>query len=234
MCTHYTPTARDRLRAQALGVDHLPERDWPPEVFPGYEAPVVVARPMQGVSVALARFGLMPRWSRDRAHAASVAKGTYNARVESVSAKPSFRGPWHERQFALVPMQHYFDPCWEDAASHGGRSVRWRIAMASGEPFACAALWEQWRATKDADSIVSFTLLTVNADDHALCRHLHRPGDEKRMPAIIRQEHYAAWLHASTSDALALIRAFPAEELVGGPDEPRARQALPPQLPLFS
>ncbi len=243
MCTNYKPTARDRFRAERLGVAHLPHLQWPAEVFPGFQAPVVVRDPLSPSGSAsnvleLARFGLMPRWSRDAAHAASIAKGTYNARSETVADKPSFRSAWRERQWALVPMEHYFDPCWEDAAHHGGKSVRWRIGLASGEAFACAALWERWHnpAPEAANDPVatSFTLLTVNADGHPLCGRLHRPGDEKRMPVIIRPDDYQAWLQATPDEAARLLRVFPAAELTGGPDEARKPAAELPQLSLFS
>ena len=229
MCTNYTPSARDRFKAAQLGVAHLPAAEWPAEVYPGYEAPIVrrmvdpssanspVKRNPPGLQCDIAKFGLMPRWSRDATHAASIAKGTYNARHETVAEKPSFRNPWREQQWALVPMEHYFDPNWEDAAQNGGRSVRWRIRRANGDPFACAALWEQWRDPATGLPVLSFSLLTVNADGHALCGRLHRPGDEKRMPVIIAANDFDAWLNATPDEAGRFMRTTPALELLGEP-----------------
>ena len=230
MCTNYTPTARDRFKASRLGVAHLPVRDWPPEVFPGYEAPIVVQSGDDALRLEIAKFGLMPRWSRDPAQAQQIGRGAYNARSETAAQKPSFRSAWRERQWALAPMESYFDPMWEDAASNGGKSVRWRIARADGDPFACAALWERWSDKTTGDIITSFSLLTVNADGHALCGRLYRPGDEKRMPVIIAANDYDAWLHATPEQAQAFMRTTPAELLVGGPAPraaPRAAQVRP-------
>ena len=231
MCTQYTPTARDRFRASQLGVSHLPETDWPPEVFPGYIAPIV--RRGAGSEVAsgnlqvdLARFGLVPRWSHDSAHAAGIAKGTYNARSETAAKKPSFSGPWRDRQWAIVPMENYFEYCWET-----GRAERWRIQQASGEPFFCAGLWERWhdpgRAANEA-VFASFTLLTVNADQHPLGRRMHRPGDEKRMPLIFDATRLDEWLHASVGQALALTQLPPPLNLVGEPAPKRPAKAAVP------
>jgi putative SOS response-associated peptidase YedK len=223
MCTNYTPTARDRLLAAKLGVSHLPVQEWPPETFPGYEAPIVLAGRTPGAGggdtpqCVLARFGLVPRWSRDAANAKVMSRRTYNARSETASAKPSFRGPWHERQWALAPMQDFFEPCWEEAAHNDNRAVRWRIARADGQPFAVAGLWERWNDRSSGEIVTSFTLLTVNADGHPLMRRMHRPGDEKRMPVVIAPGDYAAWLNASPDDAMAFMRAMPATELVGAP-----------------
>ncbi len=216
MCTNFVPSTRHEIAASRLGVIQLPAEQWPDEVFPGYQAPIVV----RGEGVApprceLARFGLIPRWANDRAKALELSRGTYNARSETAGLKPSFRGPWHARQWALVPMQSFFEPCWEEAAVHGGRSQRWQIARADGAPFAAAGLWEQWIDPDSGEVIRSFTLLTVNADGHALLGRMHKPGDEKRMPVIVGSDQYAHWLHASPTAALSLMRALPASELRG-------------------
>lgn len=251
MCTQYVPTARDEFHALRLGVAQLPHGEWPPEVFPGYQAPILVRAnawhaandgPTQthfavsGGVVAdtlasstpvceLAQFGLVPRWSRDAAQAQNIAKGAYNARSETVAGKPSFRTPWRAQHWALVPMQQYYDPNWEDAAHNGGRCTRWRVAMASGESFTCAGLWERWHDPATQTTIGSFTLLTVNADGHPLSGRLHRPGDEKRMPVVIAAYDRLAWLNASPAQASLLLRTTPADLLVGGPAPVPLRKA---------
>jgi putative SOS response-associated peptidase YedK len=239
VCTNYTPTARDRFKAARLGVVHLPAADWPAEVFPGYEAPIIrrhdpgskaeSATPERVCDIA--KFGLIPRWSRDKAHALSIAKGTYNARNETASEKPSFRSAWRERQWALVPMDGYFDPNWEEAHVNGGKPVRWRISRADNDPFACAALWERWHDKTTGDVVTSFSLLTVNADAHPLCGRLHRPGDEKRMPVIIAANDYDAWLNASPDEAHAFMRMFPADALAGAPAPQLPRKPKMPKTP---
>ena len=231
MCTNYTPSARDQLVAMRLGFDHLPPGDWPPEVFPGYEAPLVLANDADAAGAArcvLARFGLTPRWSRDAQHAREISRHTLNARSETVAEKPSFRGPWRERHYALAPMQNVYDPCWE-ASAPSGKSMRWRLAQANGEAFAAAALWERWTDGGSGEIVTSFSLLTVNADAHPLLRRMHRPGDEKRSLVIIAPADYPAWLHATPEQAQALLRCPPAELLVGEP-APIVRKAAPRPL----
>jgi len=232
MCTNYTPNANPRFWGDRLGVAQLPPKPWPDEIFPGYAAPIVVlgdggqgpgAAP-QGV---VARFGLVPRWCKDAAQAKDMGRRTYNARSETAATKPSFRAPWRDRQWALAPMNHFYEPCWEDAAQHGGHSVRWRIARADAQPFAAAGLWEHWVDPGNGEITASFTLLTVNADGHPLMGHMHRPGDEKRMPVIIAPDQYQTWLHATPDEAHRMMRTTPASELVGAP-APRAGAAHAP------
>lgn len=226
MCTNYTPNGRPSFLADWLGVAQLPQQPWPEEVFPGYAAPIVVleaGKPgheagqgdaPQGV---VARFGLVPRWCKDAAQAKDMGRRTYNARSETAATKPSFRGPWRDRHWVLIPMDNFYEPCWEDAAAHGGHSVRWRIARADAQPFAVAGLWEHWVDPVSGEITASFTLLTVNADGHPLMGRMHRPGDEKRMPAIIAPGQYQAWLHASPDEAHHLLHTTPASDLVGTP-----------------
>lgn len=232
MCTNYTPSARHEIAALRLGVIGLPTGSWPDEVYPGYAAPIVVRNTDgSGANCVLARFGLIPRWCRDQTQASTVARGTYNARSETVASKPSFRDPWRERQWALAPMQAFFEPCWENAKElHGGRAVRWRIGRADGAPFAVAGLWERWTHPDSGVVDMTFTLLTVNADGHAVLGRMHRPDEEKRMPAIVPAHAYASWLNACPETASSLLLPMLAEELSAAP-APRVTES--PNLSLF-
>jgi len=230
MCTNFIPSARVDFLEQRLGplASVSPNASaWPAETFPGYAAPVVV-RAGQGATLQVAQFGLVPPWSKDAQHARELARGTYNARSETVSAKPSFRHAWANRQWALVPMECFFEPCWEDAAAHGGRAVRWRMSMPHGQPFAVAGLWERWTDKASGEQADSLTLLTVNADGHPLMGRMHRQGDEKRMPVIVPPDRYADWLQASPQQAMDFMQQFPAEQMRGEP-APVARVAKAPR-----
>lgn len=235
MCTNFIPSARTDFLDKRLGTVAPAAPGWPAETYPGYNAPVVV-RSSGGAAVQLAQFGLVPPWSKDARHARELARGTYNARSETVAIKPSFRHAWAARQWALVPMECFFEPCWEDAASQGGRATRWRMAMHDQVPFAVAGLWERWTDKASGEQADSFTLLTVNADGHPVMGRMHRPGDEKRMPVIVPAAHYADWLHASPQQAMAFMTRFPAEQMHAEPAPvpraaPAAARNAKPQTP---
>ena len=57
-------------------------------------------------------------------------------------------------------------------------------------------------------------MLTINADEHSLMRNFHRPGDEKRMVAILTEGSYEDWLAAPVEQTMEYMRPYPAEELV--------------------
>jgi len=221
MCTNYVASTRQELAAQRLGVLELPHEDWPDEIYPGYQAPILLRGPQGPLQCRLARFGLLPRWCRSQAQAEDIGRKTYNARSETAFEKPSYRAPWQARQWALAPMQHFYEPCWEGAGGSAARSVRWQIGLADNSPFSVAGLWERWIHPGDGTLHDSFTLLTVNADGHALMGRMHRPGEEKRMPVIVAPADYSAWLNASAEQASGWMRAWPAEHMQGQP-APRA------------
>jgi hypothetical protein len=75
--------------------------------------------------------------------------------------------------------------------------------MASGEPLAIAEIWREWEESEGR--ALSFTILTVNAQDHPLMSRFHRPGDEKRSLVIIRPDAYQDWPACSNTDEVRLF-----------------------------
>jgi putative SOS response-associated peptidase YedK len=202
MCTNYRPGSRDFI-AQRFGVG--PDFDYADEAYPASAAPIIrrVGGQMQCVR---AGFGLVPHWARDT----KIARSTYNARSETVAEKPSFRRPWRLAQFCLVPMNAFYEPDYET-----GRALRWRIARADGRGFAVAGIWDAWRSPTGAE-LLSFSMLTINADAHPLMRRFHAPGDEKRSVVVIDPADDARWLRGE--DVRALLAAFAPHEFAASPD----------------
>jgi putative SOS response-associated peptidase YedK len=209
MCANYHPvTAQDRLLT-FFGVER-PKDEVPPETWPGYFAPFIV-RARDRVELErqaeLGLFGLLPAWATEIA----FGRRTYNARSETVHEKPSFRDAWRRGQRCIVPAEAIYEPNWET-----GRAVRWRIARADGRPMGLAGLWSVWKAP-DGRPVLSFTMLTINADDHALMRRFHKPEDEKRMVVILDEAEYDAWLDCPVERQREFLRQYPAQGLVAEP-----------------
>lgn len=195
MCTNFTPTTRAQWVKENLGVE-LPS-GFPEEAYPGYLAPVVVkSRQSKRVACGLARFGLIPGWAKDD----KISRHTYNARSETAAEKTSYRTAWRQRQFGLLLVDNFYEPSYES-----GKAVRWKIELASGDPFSIACLWDRWTDPASGERVVSFSMLTVNADDHPVMKQFHKHGDEKRTPVIIAPELHDAWLSADTTQASELM-----------------------------
>jgi putative SOS response-associated peptidase YedK len=219
MCANYTPTRIERLAAQA-GIKLPGPFDWKPESYPGYLAPMI--RSVEGLApdepferqLDQAMFGLVPAWANLK-----HARFTYNARTETVATKPSFRTAWKRRQFCVIPLENFFEPNYET-----GAPVRWQIEHADGVPLAVAGLWE-WRPNGGPEDkpLVSFTMLTVNADEHPLLKRFHKPGDEKRMIVLLEPEQIDKWLQSSSESAPSFFQLYDADKLIAEPAPKAAR-----------
>ena len=195
MCTNYTPTKNADWVKTHIGVD-LPA-NYPDEAYPGFVGPIVMKSQQSGrVACGLARFGLIPAWAKDE----KISRHTYNARCETVAEKPSFRTAWRKRQFCLILADNFYEPSYET-----GKAVRWRIHTQELKPFGIAGIWDKWTELATGEVVVSFSILTVNADDHPVMNQFHKAGDEKRTPVIIPKENFADWLAADISTATQML-----------------------------
>jgi putative SOS response-associated peptidase YedK len=196
MCTNFTPTRNVEWAKAKLGVD-LPQGEYPPEAYPGYAAPIVLKSHQTGrVASGLARFGLIPSWAKDD----KISRHTYNARSETVDEKPSYRSAWRQRRYAIALLDNFYEPNYIS-----GKAERWKIELASQEPFGIASLWDTWTDHSSGEVVTSFTMLTVNADEHPVMKQFHKPGDEKRTPVVLAPSKFDEWLSADQIKAAAMM-----------------------------
>ena len=86
------------------------------DVFPTYPGPIVLkSHNTECAAIGLARFGLLPSWAKDE----NFGRKTYNARVETVAEKPSYKRAWAKRHYALALADAFYEPCYES-----GKAVR--------------------------------------------------------------------------------------------------------------
>ena len=217
MCSNYRPVTRADRLLTFFGVER--ERDEPPvDIFPLGLAPIIrLARDGSGRKLCDdGVFGLLPHFATDLA----FGRRTYNARAETVASLPSFRHAWAAGQRCIVPAECIFEPEWST-----GRAVRWAIEQPGQVPMAIAGLYRSWRAP-DGRELLTFAMITVNADSHPVMQRFHRPGEEKRMVALLAEEHYGAWLGGSIEEARRLLRPWPGPlSACPAPLPPRAPRA---------
>jgi putative SOS response-associated peptidase YedK len=78
--------------------------------------------------------------------------------------------------------------------------------------------------------LLSFTMLTINADNHPLMQRFHRPEDEKRMPVLLDSPQYSAWLRSTKEQVPDFLRAYPAQHLISEA-APRVSSRTPTPTP---
>lgn len=183
----------------------------PPETDPHDEA--VPAR-----EALLGRWGLVPwRLKPDPVQIKkAMARSTFNARIEGIEMNFTFGPAWQRGQKCIVPADAFYEPDWRST-----KAVATRFTRADGQPVGIAGLWDVWTEPGKAP-LFSFTMFTMNATDHPLLKHYHRPEDEKRIIVILPESRYADWLNAPVADNMDFIRHYPAENLMAEPRTPQA------------
>lgn len=182
MCGRYSLVAsvvelEDRFGFDGEGAAHSPSYN----IAPTQGVLTVVAGDGERRAVHM-RWGLIPSWAKQ----ASIGSRMINARAETVAEKPSFRTALRRRR-CLVLADGFYE--WQ--RTNGGKRPM-RIAMASGEPFAFAGLWDTWR-DEEGEAVTSCTIITTEAND--LIRPIH-----ERMPVILRPAMEDLWLTREVQD----------------------------------
>jgi putative SOS response-associated peptidase YedK len=162
--------------------------------------------------LAVGQFGFVPQWVKSASDAKLRSTKMVNARSETVTTSNNFRDAWLAGQRCIVPMMAFYEDDWRS-----GKAVPTRITRVDGKPMGVAGIWERW--AKDGAEIISFTLLTVNANSHALLHRYQQNGNEKRMPVILGEGAYDAWLNTKAEKAREFMRAYSAHLLTANPVE---------------
>ena len=167
------------------------------DVFPTYPGPIILkSHNTERTTIGLARFGLIPSWAKDD----NFGRKTYNARSETVAEKPSYKSAWVKRHYALAIADAFYEPSYESS-----KPVRTSIKQVNGEPMAIASIWDTWTEPETGELIVSFSMLTINADQHPVMKRFHKPEDEKRTVVPLRPELFHDWLNATPDTARELL-----------------------------
>jgi putative SOS response-associated peptidase YedK len=167
--------------------------------------------------LVIGQWGLIPWFATE----AKVGFSTVNARFEEITTKPSYKDPWRYGKRCIIPAWSFDEPNWET-----GRNVWWRFRRADGTPWGIAGLWNTWTDKATGELIPSYTMLTINADQHPLMRRMHKPDpnlppdrQDKRSLVAIEVEDADRWLYAPMEDAVELVKLTPAEMMEAGPAE---------------
>ncbi len=163
-----------------------------------------------------AQWGLVPHWVKSASDAKLRAPKLVNAKSDLASTGTAFRDAWLNGQRCIVPMAAFYEDDFRP-----GKAVPTRIARVDGKPMGVAGLWARWQGA-DGQVIMSYCLLTVNANNHALLHRYQQPGSEKSMPAILNEGAYDAWLTARPEKAKEFMRQYAPQWLTANPVETKA------------
>jgi putative SOS response-associated peptidase YedK len=201
MCGRFSSTSQlqfllEQFRAEPLGVEgHQPS--W--NVAPASDILVVTASEDGARQLRELRWGLVPRWAKDR----SGANRMINLRAETVREKKGWKSTL-ARKRCIIPIDGFYE--WQDQGK-GQRKQPFYITSRDFSPLALAGLWATWRDPESGEELFTCTILTTSAND--LMESVHH-----RMPVILAPEDWDAWLDPSNTDTDEL-----AKLLVPAPEE---------------
>lgn len=213
MCGRYSFTQPAEAVRQHFGFDNQPNLA-PHSVFaPTMDVPVVRRRADGTRALGSVRWGLVPSWAKDP----KIGSKMVNARSESLTEKPSFRAAFGRRR-CLILSDGFYE--WQKLGPK--EKQVWRIESPEAGAFAFAGLWERWHDAAGG-KIDSCTIVTIAAN--AVLAPIH-----DRMPVVIEQPDYAAWLDNTTP--MPVVQALVRQPANGffitfkiGPDLDRAKRA---------
>lgn len=150
------------------------------------QVPIITNVNLSGIK--LYHWGLIPSWAKDD----SIRKNTLNARIETITEKPSFRSHIYNRCLVLVDGFHE----WQWLDPKGTIKQMYLLTLANDELFALAGLWNTWINPHTGEVTPTFTILTTQANEQM--ERIH--NSKKRMPMILTKDEELAWLKGKDID----------------------------------
>ena len=127
-----------------------------------------------------------------------------NARSETAAEKPSFRSAYARRR-CIVPVDGFYE--WRAVPGRRTKQPVY-IHAPGGAPLALAGLWESWHdptAPEDAPAVSTCAILTTDANTRLAPVH-------DRMPVILDEPSWGAWLDPATDAAVLAPLLVPAPD----------------------
>ncbi len=167
-------------------------------------------------------WGLIPSWTKDP----SIGNQLINARGETLTEKPAFRGGYKYKR-CLILANGFYE--WKSKPGTKAKTPYF-IHLKNGDVFAFAGLWDEWHSS-DGSTIRSCTIITTTPNE--LMSTIHN-----RMPAILQSSDYADWLDTKPRTPESLIHfiqpfsaefmdAYPVSTLANSPANDRAECIAP-------
>lgn len=157
-------------------------------IYPHTPAPVIV-NTQSGPTAKLMNYSLIPSWSEVR----KPKFATYNARIEEVMNKPSWREPFKSRH-CLVPVKFFIESVYE--GPYAGHNIA--IAAKDQHLLSAAGIWDSWVDRRTGEIVESVAILTGPPPEDILA------AGHDRCPIFLAETHWEEWLSAGQIPAEAV------------------------------
>lgn len=154
------------------------------ERFIGFEHPLTpVIKNTNPNVIQPCEWGLIPFWAKDK----SIQNSTLNARIETLTLKPSFKAVVKNR--CLVLTDGFYEWQWLDPK--GKQKQPFEITLPNNMLFAFAGIYSNWTDKATGEIISTFSIVTTEA--MGIMAKIH--NSKKRMPVILTSQTGDEWLN---------------------------------------
>lgn len=215
MCVNYDPIRPDRA-----GLLEMPKPAFTTkqDVFRGGFGAMITMDLLGHKSWKSGRFGLVPTWVKSIKELTKY--DTWNAKIETVASKRSYKESWKKSQFCLIACERVYEPKWE-LVDGQLKNTWYGIERQDKLPYTIAAIYQEYTDELDPSiTRMSFSMLTTDAATNPLMSQFHRPEKEKRSVIQVPPNFRDAFLVASPDEAREMLSewgSLPANEFVGYP-----------------
>lgn len=142
-------------------------------------------------------WGLLAPWEK---HWETARLRPINARCEAI-AKSRMFGPAFRRRRCLIAVDG-----WYEWAREGGQKIPYAFGRRAREPVVLGGIWECWTSPV-GDRMLTFAIVTTEATSELA-------AIRERMPLVLDEADWPAWLGETERDAATLMRPAPPGSIV--------------------
>lgn len=168
-------------------------------IGPGSTNPVVYSPHPSARTISPFRWGLVPPKADD----INIGFKMINARIEELNDQNSYKKAF-QRQRCIIPANGFYE--WQTIFK---KKVPFYFRTLDQELFGFAGIYERWVSKDGNDEIMTFALVTSEAN--ALVKPL-----KDDMPVILKRNDFEKWLdpvNSDTDELLDLLKPYPSEKM---------------------
>ena len=134
--------------------------------------------------IQLYYWGLIPKWVKSSTKANELRRMTYNAKSETIKAKPSFKDAIKDQK-CLVIADGFYE--WETTSN--GKVCHF-IRPYERDIFVFAGIWSNWLDVNSGEIMYTVSIITQSANK--IKEKIHNV--KKRQPVILHKHNQSKWL----------------------------------------